>query len=270
MRQLKPTDIRPGDILLHAGKGEISKLIKWVSDSDYSHVAFACDKDFLTEASSRGVNKLQPIADRAADADNFSRIDVIRPKIAPSAADMKKLRDSANALAGQRFALNQMFELGLICAVKNKTSDNMGFKVLLTWLLTYLIPDDPDRLVCSEFVYLSYHNAGVPALDPEIIVTAPENRPFPEVDFVRLWKEYEEAREREGQATPPALAHQILKLQTQPLDSIIMQSREKLLQHRAGQLKVLLPAPPPPNAFLVLPEDLRDSPTFEFIGQLMP
>src|SRR5512139_3013550 len=116
MANIPARDIRPGDLLLHFSKGEISKLIQWVSDSDYSHVAVVFKPGLLAEAISSGVGFDHSLAERVADTANFHRIDVARP-LRPDplpATVLQALQDSASALKNSKFALNQMFELGLI------------------------------------------------------------------------------------------------------------------------------------------------------------
>ena len=42
--------VLPGDILLGSGIGEISKLIQWAADSDYSHASIVFRAGLLAEA----------------------------------------------------------------------------------------------------------------------------------------------------------------------------------------------------------------------------
>jgi len=275
-------DMRPGDVLLHAGTGEISKLIEWVSDSDYSHAAMVIAPGFVAEAISSGVHFNQSLLDRVADNDHlFTRIDVIRAvngSVPVTAGEMAALQASAYVLATMKFALNKMFELGVICVFKNKLPPDMRTKVLFTWLADAVIPTDPSRLVCSEFVYRTYHEAatGEPRLmDPVIVITRADPRPFPEIDWAKLWEEYEEARKKAGKGLaeyfprPPAIEAVITDAE---LEAALQRARVLLLEARGlpfdavtGRFKSLLP-----NAALVLPQDLSDSPTFFFAGRATP
>jgi len=278
MANIPVKDLRPGDLLLHYSKGEISKLIQWVSDSDYSHVAMVFEPGLLAEAISGGVGFDHSLAKRAADTINFHRIDAARPTRPDPlpAAALQRLQDSAKALKGSKFALNQMFELGLICAVKNKAPPDIATKKLVTWILETLVPQDPQRLVCSEFVYLAFHGAKVPELDPVITVQTRARRPFPKIDWVALWREYEHAS---GQHAPAIAADTTaLSSVTVPdhIANAVTLRYQAAVTHTSNLLRPGLHSgagdlhSPATNPEIVLPQDLAGSPTFRVLGPVVP
>jgi hypothetical protein len=275
-------DIRPGDVLLHAGIGEISKLIEWVSDSDYSHAAMVIDLGMVAEAISSGVHFDQSLEERVTDSDHlFTKIDVLRPVngALPVRPDqLAALQASAHVLATKKFALNKMFELGVVCVFKNKLPPDMRAKVLFTWLANVMIPTDPARLVCSEFVYRTYHEAatGEPRLlDPVIVITSAVARPFPAIDWGKLWKEYEEAKRKAGPGLqeyfpqPPLIESVVTD---EELRAAMRRARRSLLEARGQEFDIEMERVGllAPNAALVLPQDLADSPTFFLAGRATP
>ncbi|RTL20949.1 MAG: hypothetical protein EKK52_09255 [Burkholderiales bacterium] len=285
--------LRPGDILLHAGTGEISKLIKWASDSLYSHAALVYAPGLLAEAISGGVHLDQSIAARLADHDEVTRIDVVRPVNGGqplTGAQVGRLQAAAQALQGRKFALNQMAELGLICVLRNKLTDNMAARRLIHWLLNEVVPENENRLVCSEFVYLAFHGTQDAALDPQIVVTPAKDLPWPDVDYAQLLEEYLQARRRVNPAqdalalealTPDPTAAEFMAALEAATVSELSDLEARLATARAGLQALRQPAVAASagllaaheaavNAFLVVPEDLRNSPSFQFLGQLMP
>lgn len=272
-------DLRPGDLLLHVGRGEISKLIQWASDSDYSHVAMVFAPGLLAEAVSGGVGYDHPLAARVASVpQQFERIDIVRPVLDPIAANvLDGLQASAKRFAGARFALNQMFELGVISALRNRMPSDPAVQRLLTWIFDQLLPDDPSSLVCSEFVYRSYERCGQPELDPTIpAVASRAQRSFPRVDWIALWKEYREAKHR--QEPPASLEAMGMPGGAQALDVGTRHRIEQDYLAAQARARSLLVQNEPSgwtplggiNPKLVLPQDLAASSTFKQEGRAVP
>ncbi len=276
MDEIPVRDIRPGDLLLHYSKGEISKLIRWVSDSNYSHVAMVYEVGWIKEAASGGVRRAK-LDKRIEDPDGaFFRIDVGRPTrldaIPPET--LAALRSSADAMDGAKFALEQMFELGVIWALRNKMPPDTTTKRVLTWLFDTLIPSDPDRLLCSEFVYLAYLKAKTEppgVLKPKIRATKRLPRKWEEVDWGQLFKEYTGAK-----GAPPELEKVLSALPAddvvtdganevdQAYQAALLRAREQIRAARGGAILETT------NPDLVLPQDLADSPSFAMKGTAVP
>jgi len=280
--------LRPGDLLLHDTDSDISKLIQWVSDSDYSHVAMVFEPGLLAEAISGGVFYDHSAVDRIAQVGigkEFIRIDVVRPVPDPIPAPaLKALQDSARRLQGAKFALNQMLELGIIAAVRQRTPPNPIAQAVLTWVFDKLVPDDPSHMVCSEFVYRAFADCGVPGLVPQLAALRedPAPREFPHINWLALWKEYEKARANGGDAPPPPDLTAAFAPTAAPIDDHVAineafiaarsRARERVLSARparAADFAAVVGAAAP-NPELVLPQDLADSPTFRAMGQAGP
>lgn len=282
MTKIQVQDLRPGDILLHAGIGEISKLIKWASDSIYSHAAMVYDATMLAEAMSKGVRFNVTLAERATDTADFSQIDVIRTEQAISPDNLVALQDSAQAMKTLPFALNKMVELGVICIVKNKITTDPQGRLLLWWLASQLLPSASDKLVCSEFVYRTYHGAAtVPPgiVDPDILVLpGPKTAAsFPKIDWAALWEEYEQARANGGDdpGDLPDEPDMTMTVTDDMLDEAMTLGVQQLrLTSAVGGLvedgldgsPVRIPDPAPAT---VLPQDLANSDTFRPLGRLL-
>ena len=224
------------------------------------------------------------LENRARDTEQFSKIDVIRPSYEDCAPisdfNLTALQTSARRLADFGFALNQMAEIGIICLLKNKLPPNARMKLLIWWILDKIIPSDPHRIICSQFVYISYLTAATSPgsiFDPVITVTVTRGRPFPDIDWGALWKEYEEARERGKKhglsyPAPPDLDFiptddQYDRAATFAMTLVIEAYTSVGLE--AFVLTDDQPTLPQPNAATILPQDLADSLTFRFMGKLL-
>lgn len=286
----KPTvpmsDLRPGDLLLHASKGEISKLIMWASDSDYSHIAMVFAPGLIAEARSAGVLFAEPLDKRVQGiGPAFHFIDVLRPRRPdPLPGDvLKALQDSALRFKGASFALNQMLELGLICAARNKMPGGTVVQRYLGSILARLVRQDPSRLVCSEFLYLAFRDAQTTPpglLAPSLVHTDRPNRPFPP-DF-NLWKLLKEYEDASGSGTEDVMAELVDTARTVGQDVLADMGAAALpqsaaLQSLVGQARqkaisglFLQGGTTPVNPELTLPQDFVDSASFNFLGTLVP
>lgn len=267
--------LMPGDLLLHASKGEVSKLIQWASNSDYSHVAMVFQPGQLAEAISSGVHFSNDLKTRIQCVPkNFHRIDAWRPVAVGEPIDaesLEALRRSALAMADRPFALNQWFELGLICAVRNKAPKNAVCKWLIALAIRDIVKVDPTRLLCSEFIYLSYFNAAtVPAgkLKPIIARPARPNRPFPrDLDLLELIREYREAA---GAGTSLASCVEMLNeltcLTPDEIESEWAGASADALQFLRSAWTGLLSDDHPD---LIEPQDFAESPSFRALGSVV-
>lgn len=258
--------VQIGDVLLHSGKGEVSKLIQWASDSDYSHTALVIDTNKLAEAVSDGVHLGDSLPARAADQEDFWFIDVFRPRSSPlSPADQAAIQQCAASLKGAKFALSQMFELGLICVLKNKLPPTLEGRILVWCILDQIVKSDPTRVLCSEFVYRTFAGAQTNPpgkLKPDIEVVMHPARPFPKVNWEELWREYEAARPHGAPASSIVLpAGLFASAATAQREIAALYAKTRVL---------LLGNIPNPNPENVLPQDFADSCSFQALGRLVP
>jgi hypothetical protein len=264
------------------GDGEISKLIAWASNSRYSHSALVLDSSTLIEATGAGV-KTKPLAPRLTDSQEFSLIDAWRfggVDAQLSAARLAALQDSARSFLGAPYPLNQLFELGIVCALRDKLAWPEPLKWLLRIALDQAVHSDPGQMVCSEFIYRSFADAKTEppgALRPIIDVVAAAQLPFPDIDWFALYREYEEAR----QASPHTLPAAPLRASAAPspaapatvdpehaaLARQIRQMRRSARTPMAGIAEIVAPWPNPET---VTPEDFATSPSFALAAQILP
>jgi hypothetical protein len=141
--------IRTGDIFLFQGQSPLSRLIRWGSDSEYSHAGFAAWWDgrlLVFQASARGAEVL-PVSS-AVDAydgqvDWYALEDTYRPRIDPD-----RLVTQAVTLLGRSYS-----KLGL--------AQLMG---RMAWGRFRGRPDPkdcPDAVFCSQYVSYCYRSAGL-------------------------------------------------------------------------------------------------------------
>lgn len=287
MATLPVQNLRPGDLLLHAGKSEISKLIKWASDSPYSHIAMVFAPGIGAEAVSGGVGYKIDLNERVAHT-GVMFIDAVRPLQSPlTPALLAALQDSARRMKDAEFAVNQMFELGVISAIRNKVPANFLVKLLLEWVWTVLVPADPARLVCSEFIYLAYRLAETTPpgqLIPRIVEKNRPDMPFPDVDWGKLLDEYRDASDKATESLAAALTPAAALAGAAPdaADAELDARYERARQQVLGRLREARPSAP--AAFLsaaesaasgthpelLLPQHFADSPSFVPLGRVVP
>lgn len=280
--------LQAGDILLHMGKGEISKLIAWAGSSDYSHAALVIDVDTIAEAVSVGARTL-PLKDRLAQAEEFRWIDAFRPSKAIAEADLALVRQVAKGYLGVPYPLNELFVLGVVCAVRDKLPQHPWARLVVRLALDHVVNSDPKAQVCSEYVYRCFAEAATRpprALAPRIVIEPPVDTPFPDIDWLALWKEYEAARQHSQPhavaASKPTLAgaaqagfaavaaaaevgEDELRDKAAAVRARLAASRAKVLASANGHVAAAPQAPLPdplPNPKTVLPADLASSPSF--------
>lgn len=188
-------DLRPGDVLLMRGRGQISSLIAWCGDSIYSHAAVMVDGGDFVEGVGGGARRL-PLARRLADAGEVIFVDAFRPLAndlsALDDADRALVAAKATSLVGTAYPLDQLVTLGVMVAVRGKLPRHPVARIVVREALDHLVHDDPRRMVCSELVYRSFADcAAKPAgrLAPRIVPEPRGTEPFPDIDWKALWEE---------------------------------------------------------------------------------
>lgn len=271
-----PTDIRPGDILLHMGTAEISKLIAWAGNSDYSHAAVVLGPDTLVEATGQGVGTAS-LQDRLRQTAAFSWIDAYRfvPDLTPAGLD--GICTVAYSYIGTPYALNELAQLGLLCAFRNKVPRGPWGRWLVRQALDLALKSSTKGLTCSEFAYRCFAQAGTPphALRPQIVIQPRSDPPFPDIDWTALWREYRQAAGHAprgleaAEAWPPSAE--------EPVSDEDLESLAAAVRERHGAQADLLAASGPgvpgdlgPNPKSVEPGDLAASRSFARRQRVLP
>jgi hypothetical protein len=141
--------IRTGDIFLFQGQSAISRLIRWGSESDYSHAGFAAWWDgrlMVFQASGRGAEVL-PVSS-AVDAydgqvDWFALGEQHRTRV-----DTDILLTDALTLLGRSYAKLGLVEL-MVRMARGRFRGRADVK------------DCPDSVFCSQYVSYCYRRAGL-------------------------------------------------------------------------------------------------------------
>lgn len=292
LRALHPADLQPGDVLLHMGKGELSKLIAWVGDSQYSHAAVVCDDRQLIEAAASGV-RLAPLAQRVQMVAAFDWVDVYRPSRlqAPDRAVLLTLlRTALMVYLGRPYPMTSLLMLGITCAVRNKLPGSRDLRRVLRMALDLVIENDPDQVVCSELAYRGFDEAmTTPAhgLRLPVITRSRQHTPLPDIDLHALIAECLDDYRRSGgrlpalgEATLHGGSHGTDIVGNAPestvdgeLEQLLLQARSRLDLHAphqfaSNELHGLALPEPMPNPKTVLPADLEFSPGLQFVGRL--
>lgn len=267
-RPLTPNDLLPGDVLLHMGAGELSKLIAWVGDSRYSHAALVVRGGELIEAAASGVRHAR-LADRTRLVRAFRWIDVYRP-LRPSAGDaagVDAVLHAADAYLGRPYPMTSLLLLGVTCAVRNKLTDDPDLRVALRMALDLVVRNDTDKVVCSELVYRAFDEAATRpphALRLPVETRAAPHRPMPAIDVEALIAECLDDYRR---SLPAAPASRSLTAEASPqeLAALLAQARDRL---GLDDAVVASGDGYAPNPKTVLPADLEFSPGLREAGRL--
>jgi len=292
---LQPHDLEAGDVLLHMGCGELSRLIAWVGDSAYSHAAVVVDDTQLIEAAASGV-RMATLAQRITMKENFHYIDVFRPSRLQQPDRDTMLGDLRMALMpylGRPYPMTSLFMLGIVCAVRNKIPGSRDLRRVVRMALDLVVDNDPTRVVCSELVYRGFAEAPTSpahALRLPVITRSRQHTPLPDIDLLALAHETLEDLRRADRS--PSLASEIALLaspmhgmheltaaavedasEDEDLALRLLQARTRLGITMPRQASLVaagalaLPEPTP-NPKTVLPADLEFSPGLVKIGRL--
>lgn len=291
MATIDASVIQPGDLLLHRGNGQISALIAWAGDSPFSHAAFAYDEAQVAEAAAVGVRHAK-LADRVVDTADFSRIDVYRPSAGITLPQLTAIRAVADSYMGTPYPMNQLVQLALICALRDKVPHDERVRLLLREVTDHLIDNDPHHLVCSEFVYRAFAEAKLtPSIAPRIVILDWVATPFPPIDWVKLMEEFEEDKKRaedaqKGRNAPPApsvptpsfgsgegvTADALRDKHAQLRDALGVAVPQAAAVNRVMANAAAAGGPvidPNPNPRAILPADLGNSPDFKLLGTVL-
>lgn len=285
---IDPATLLPGDVLLMKGIGPVSDLIAWFGDSTYSHAAIVVDGGDLIEAAAP-VSRRAGIAGRLTQGAFYDFIDAWRPTRADgyvlSASDRAAAAASATALLDIAFPLDAMVQMAIVAALRDRLPIDPTAKRIIRAVIDHVLEDEPDHTICSELVFRALRDAAATpdaALAPAVIIAAPLDLPFPRIDWVALWQEWEETRRRRPALPDLAVAAARAGAGDTDEDSALKQRFAALrtargLRSRSGALAamreprgsptrvVVEPDPDPRN---VLPIDLETSVSLRLLGRL--
>jgi hypothetical protein len=292
-------DPRPGDLLLCMGKSEISKLIAWSADSDYSHAAVVIDPENLIEASLGGVRIISLEAERQLH-EHYFFIDTWRslstwphPLTAQNAEALNRI---GRHYLNRPYPTSFLPELGIAITVRQKFPEDpaMRYVVRLAMdLAIEVLTKDSDTIMCSELAYRMYMEGEYEPrnlLRPEIIVTPKSDTPFPEINYYELWKEIQQilphslrpifraALSIPDSATdeaPQPVDAELGWLNAAayagvPTDAELAETARRVAEAAQENAKASgLGAIPIPNPKMITPGDLQSSPSFKKVSRFL-
>lgn len=276
---LDQSELLPGDLGLTLGRSEISKLIAWAGDSLYSHAFIVFDRNQLIEAAPGGVRLVQ-IAQRMREP-SLMLFDVYRPSNAAGASyssqEIAAIQAKAQEYIGRGYPLNELLQLGLMCALRNKIPNSETIRWVLRIAMDALIQDDPKMMMCSELIFRILREANVQpkgVLEPAIINPARSHAAMPPINLIQLVREIEALFPKAGGAELTGLsetsaAYAAFNNKIAP-SADELEEKTKLIRaqfiqpdSKAGVFVV-----PNPNPKTVLPADLERSPSTRFLGRM--
>ena len=263
---------RPGSIVSMLGDGEISKLIAWCSDGDYSHVGLVVDGGGFIEAYTNGVAE-QTLVMRCPQIQTSPRSAIHAARNDDGSAltpqQIEALGKAARAHVNRPYDTGVLVQLGMVVLVKRRLpgdSRSWPARALIRAALDHLVQGDREKVTCSELVYRIFAEAEVaPSLHLTLGDPPRLNQPFPEVDWAKF------ACEVAGIYFPGRLSCEINLSNQSPEDTRVERLRQRIDEVAAelgltpGMPKSSLPMPPivSPNPKVVQIPELITSPRFE-------
>ena len=170
-------DVRAGDVLLFRGNGFISKGIRFLDGSEVNHAAIALSGTELAEAVGHGLDT----AAIASTVEKNERTIVRRPIDCDSDLAVAVARRYLDS--GTPYAYQQILLLAALCLTRRIPIRNRLFRRVLRRaldsaanLVNSLVDRGVDLMICSEYVYRCYGEAGcnlLPAGIPEAVAVGP-------------------------------------------------------------------------------------------------
>ncbi|MFC3552181.1 hypothetical protein ACFOLC_14345 [Lysobacter cavernae] len=285
--------LMPGDILLMRSQGQLSSLIAWFGDSIYSHAGMVGNDGTVLDATTHGVQK-NPLSARF-DNDQVLFIDACRPlryDLLPlTNEDRQLVVEHGEGLVGTPYAMDDLFMVGVLVAVRDKSLpvDDVRLRWLLHEALDHVINDNASKMICSEFVFRCFsENAAIPTgmLAPQIVLSPPNDAPFPKVDWLALLKELwpllrpgrQAALAAAGVQPEAAFPPGLLQAQALTDDDFATQKAtaratlglpEPVATAQGGSVLAWVPFPNP-NPKMVTPHDLEMTPSHFVLGRVKP
>ena len=187
---------KAGDILLMMSTDELSKLIAWFGDSQYSHSALMVSEGLLMESIAAGITETK-LADLKRPDFNIKYVDVYRSLDREgnffTVSQQLAILTSARQFMGIPFEFGKLVQIGVLAAVRQKIPANPIIRRLLRLAFDHVLANSEKAMTCSQFVYNSLLRADVApsaSVTPRIIHSGPSGLPFPDdIDWHELLRE---------------------------------------------------------------------------------
>ncbi len=187
---------KAGDVLLMMSTDELSKLIAWFGDSQYSHSALMVSEGVLMESIAAGITETKLVDLKQPDF-HIKYVDVYRSLDQEgnfySASQQLAVLTSARLFMGIPFEFGKLVQIGVLAAVRQKIPANPIARRLLRLAFDHVIANSEKAMTCSQFVFTSLLRADVApsaSVTPRIIYSRPSGLPFPDdIDWHELLRE---------------------------------------------------------------------------------
>lgn len=272
---LNQSDLQPGDFGLTLGRSQISKLVAWAGDSLYSHAFIVFDQNQLIEAAPGGVRLIQ-IAQRMREP-SLLLFDVYRPSNAAgesfSDLEIAAIQVKAREYIGRGYPLNELLQLGLMSALRNKIPNSEPIRWILRIAMDTLIHDDPKEMVCSELIFRILREANVQPkgkLEPTIINPVRSHAAMPPIDLAELIREIERMFPKVGEASQTeTAAYAAFHNKAAPSEAELAEMASLIrAKYAQPELKAGVFVVPNPNPKTIFPADLERSPSARFLARM--
>ena len=167
-------DIRPGDVLLFHGNGFVSWAIRWFDGTDVNHTAIAIDADNMGEAVGSGLRDDPIAAAIKSNVRTYVRRLPVTSAMTPVVSVAQKYLDSNVPYAYEELVLLAVLSMTRRAPISNPLMRRVLRSTLdhAAELLNSLVDRGSDLMICSEYVYRCYDEAGDPAFHLTIDGTA--------------------------------------------------------------------------------------------------
>jgi hypothetical protein len=158
-REVQPSDVKPGDVLLFHGKSFVGWAIRAVDGTTVNHAAVALPGGMLAEAGGRGLQK------RAIPLPGGGEFILVRRLDGSAALDPVVARATVLLDEGHLYAYQQIVLLAVLCLTRRVPLPRLARRLVRSALdhaakaVMDLLPVGASWMICSEYVWRSFHEA---------------------------------------------------------------------------------------------------------------
>lgn len=157
---IKINDLVAGDVLLYKGKSFISRAIQFFDGTDFSHAALYLGDGQVGEAIASGLKRRDYVEGASGIWVQAHRIKNVVPTMEPVLEVANRYLDDGN-----RYGYEQLLLLAFLCLTRKlRFTPSLRLLVRSTLdaasaVLTRLLSQHREPMICSEFVYRVYDEA---------------------------------------------------------------------------------------------------------------
>ena len=174
MKIITPNTLQQGDVLLYHGNHHLSKIIRFLDQSNYNHCAIYDKDNYVYEAVYGGV--VRRTLEESVKDSQATKVNVLRLNTAPR--DMEKVLDKIKCFSKTtKYSVSQLLLLAFFLLMQKMFSNTLlcflwgVFGVVCMDVLERLFDKKDKGFMCSELVYRCFNECGCGVYSIELNTT---------------------------------------------------------------------------------------------------